>query len=1128
MWPPLTPVPGYGPNAGLLFQNHIYPPGVDSDLPFQNATYLIQIHTGLFKNIPRVGMYLPVLLLGELLRMPFTSLIESNMRDQLYSQRRMLKSYNCGGQKLERSISRVLGNDHPCITTLKVHHISVEFAKDAPFHVYTNWVNELQNGLGAPFDASLSCTALLSIHLKRFVIHRVVRPPMQAEFHLLDLHAISSTNGSHGVRVVCFDVIALARLIHRLWWHYLPDTKSNSSKNDTGLVFLEIAKTKYQQVPSDSSFAEVLNGLGSAVSLPVDLIYSTRNDEEDDATDEEDLVEDDDTNSSLFEGASSIGVRNIADTGSTITGEDELSVSHSVVADCAPLAGKNLGDALALKTNVGSKERGKHELFRTYSFSSDDSSVTFLEPIRKSKRKQVSVSTAAASTNNGATYAKVIVEALQALQYHLDDDDLVNNRSRKSLTRRVQVTRSNVLQVDTQQFFSSLKEKVEEYHKFLDSTLKKKSMTNFGGLKRSAVCLFTSMPCPAKEKIARLSQLFKLADAISFNSLPHLVRDCTLAQIHTHLIAALKSIDSLAPWKTGIDNYLEGCGDDQENGLLVYSLLQWARNHLFLLAETVAGQMQIIGKNTFPPMEIIVALGSTTPIEEAMFRPHPVLHALDLRVTIYANGSGSLVNSSTLKQLFRVFQQFAPQNTTTDEVYHKSQIAVTVPSDTSDFDESENEHGGDNRQGGPNHDFCKQSDRVKDSLPVEIFITAVSSICVPNVYGINLYNLPRGHSIPIWDLLRVHDHFPERISDSFYLEPVQLYQPVRNFDGFDSLLFETFSHQKHRKGKIIKLSVDFENDKRMEAVDKLLSTDWSKKLYSIYREHILAPCELCRLDRQKNYLKCVHCTNMAVGRCCGHVFLTTPKKLGICDLRRLRNPSEFVNDRAESLYLNDEIVNSYLDLLALKFHKNNNAGKNFFFNSFFMEKMMNLTQMGDESIESAVYNYHAVKNWVARKLLPKMRGTTRKTTSVGFTTFVGGGLFFIPINWQAHWILATVDMDNRTISIYDSFCPSTSRTFDDGGTGIFGLAIIRCLHDFYEEHKLGNFEVDDWTCKFPRCCRQDNYVDCGVFTLAYIHMLVCGFSPDTSIDGECWRKLILNCLVSGEILWPPATKQMLM
>jgi hypothetical protein len=29
LWPPLSPVPGFGPNASLLFQNHIYPPAVD-------------------------------------------------------------------------------------------------------------------------------------------------------------------------------------------------------------------------------------------------------------------------------------------------------------------------------------------------------------------------------------------------------------------------------------------------------------------------------------------------------------------------------------------------------------------------------------------------------------------------------------------------------------------------------------------------------------------------------------------------------------------------------------------------------------------------------------------------------------------------------------------------------------------------------------------------------------------------------------------------------------------------------------------------------------------------------------------------------------------------------------------
>jgi Ulp1 family protease len=182
--------------------------------------------------------------------------------------------------------------------------------------------------------------------------------------------------------------------------------------------------------------------------------------------------------------------------------------------------------------------------------------------------------------------------------------------------------------------------------------------------------------------------------------------------------------------------------------------------------------------------------------------------------------------------------------------------------------------------------------------------------------------------------------------------------------------------------------------------------------------------------------------------------------------------------------------------------------------------------MTSDSLVDAVYNYGAVKNWVGQKLLPKQRGATRKNTKVGFGSFIAGGVVYVPINWKKHWILATVDMDQKQIRIYDSLGSPLGRRFDDAGIGVFGLAILRCLHDFYAERQLGRFEPDEWACDFPPCARQSNFLDCGVFMLAFIHLLAGGRSPSSNIEGGTWRKFILNCLVSGEILWPPATKKM--
>jgi hypothetical protein len=176
------------------------------------------------------------------------------------------------------------------------------------------------------------------------------------------------------------------------------------------------------------------------------------------------------------------------------------------------------------------------------------------------------------------------------------------------------------------------------------------------------------------------------------------------------------------------------------------------------------------------------------------------------------------------------------------------------------------------------------------------------------------------------------------------------------------------------------------------------------------------------------------------------------------------------------------------------------------------------------SVESAIYNYSAVKRWVEQKLLPKEIGSNRKKTTKGFGSFICGLVLYIPINWKGHWILAAVHMDRQVISLYDSLCPTLSRRFHDGRFGIFGLAILRCLHEFYQEWHLGKFEPDEWTCHFSACAHQGNMVDCGVFMVGFIHKLVCGIPTGTCTEGGSWRNFILSCFVAGEIKCPPAIK----
>jgi Ulp1 family protease len=141
-------------------------------------------------------------------------------------------------------------------------------------------------------------------------------------------------------------------------------------------------------------------------------------------------------------------------------------------------------------------------------------------------------------------------------------------------------------------------------------------------------------------------------------------------------------------------------------------------------------------------------------------------------------------------------------------------------------------------------------------------------------------------------------------------------------------------------------------------------------MYSLYRNHILAPCPLCSADSD-HYLTCVIYTNQKMSSQCESSFSKMPKKLGIGDLCRLRNPLEFRKNKEYTLWMNDKIANAYLDLLVIIYPQNQSLGNNFYFSTFFTQELMNLSKMTttDYLVDGSVYNYGAVKNWMERKLL---------------------------------------------------------------------------------------------------------------------------------------------------------------
>jgi hypothetical protein len=273
---------------------------------------------------------------------------------------------------------------------------------------------------------------------------------------------------------------------------------------------------------------------------------------------------------------------------------------------------------------------------------------------------------------------------------------------------------------------------------------------------------------------------------------------------------------------------------------------------------------------------------------------------------------GTLVDLLTFQSVFQLFDKWVSQDLLLSKVARISSHGRERHSDdSSDSDDSKG------RTRSTMYHFCQPGKLFVDSRPVKVFLAAVASVWGPNIYGINLYNLPQVNGFSTCDLLQIKDKFPKAILERYSIDSAKL-TPVCDWDGFDEMIHHSFSHQKNRIGMLMKVYHGSEGQIYFDAFSKLVSSTLTSEVNTAYREHILAPCDLCSKDRGKNYLDCIICKIKMVRTQCGPVFSKLHERVGISDLRRLRNPQEFSKDEGRTLWLNDEIVNSYTELLARK------------------------------------------------------------------------------------------------------------------------------------------------------------------------------------------------------------------
>ncbi|EFA81103.1 sentrin/SUMO-specific protease [Heterostelium album PN500] len=180
-------------------------------------------------------------------------------------------------------------------------------------------------------------------------------------------------------------------------------------------------------------------------------------------------------------------------------------------------------------------------------------------------------------------------------------------------------------------------------------------------------------------------------------------------------------------------------------------------------------------------------------------------------------------------------------------------------------------------------------------------------------------------------------------------------------------------------------------------------------------------------------------------------------------------------------WLNDEIINFYMELLKKRQEDNKNRYLNcHFFSSFFYQFLCN---------NNNTYSYQRVKKWTK-----------------DFDIFAKQKVC-IPVHLGAHWCLAVINFVDKRFEYYDSLLGDNSQCL---------TKLRRYLEDeMNDKSKKGVINLSEFTDYTPKDIPvQQNGYDCGVFTCKFADYTARGLPLDfTQKDITLSRKImILECI----------------
>ncbi|KAJ9612181.1 hypothetical protein H2200_003778 [Cladophialophora chaetospira] len=201
------------------------------------------------------------------------------------------------------------------------------------------------------------------------------------------------------------------------------------------------------------------------------------------------------------------------------------------------------------------------------------------------------------------------------------------------------------------------------------------------------------------------------------------------------------------------------------------------------------------------------------------------------------------------------------------------------------------------------------------------------------------------------------------------------------------------------------------------------------------------------------------------------------------DFRRVIPPS--ANNNGTAAWLNDEVINGYLNLIVQHGKANDRPTQVPSFHTFSSFFYNNLVQKG----------YDSVKRWSSR-------------AKIGGKNLLEVQGLFIPINNGAHWTLLVVSGKDRSATHYNSMRGS-------------GGAYIKAIKTWLAAELGASYNEEEWTfVEAGESPMQANMDDCGVFTITSARQIMLGLTPMSYGPGEIplQRKRIVAELVAGGLL----------